>query len=244
LTLNRPEKRNALDTDLCRSLIQAVHDAASDRAVGAILLDAAGKDFCSGMDLNEALGTDVEHTLALHQGLFSVGVGLGKPLVAAVQGAALAGGLGLALNAHVVVGAADSRYGLTERRIGLWPYFIFPVVAAAVGERKATELALTSRIVGAEEARAIGLVDIVVASESLSESARELALDLAMGSAEAVSDGLAFVAQRRERRPDATAAAFRKRAIESADYREGVLAFLEKRKPRWPSHGTKETVKA
>src|SRR5512138_74874 len=137
LTLNRPQKRNALDSELCRSLIQAVHEAASDRAIGAILLDAAGKDFCSGMDLNEALETDVDHTLSLHQALFSIGSGAGKPIVAAVQGAAVAGGLGLALNAHVVIGAGDSRYGLTERRIGLWPYVIFPVVAAAVGERKA-----------------------------------------------------------------------------------------------------------
>ncbi len=128
--------------------LEAVREAASDRAVGAILLDANGKDFCSGMDLQEALETDPDEMLSLHQELFSIGARLRKPMVSAVQGAALAGGLGLALNAHMVVASADARFGLTEVRVGLWPYVIFPVVAAAVGERKATELALTARIVG------------------------------------------------------------------------------------------------
>ena len=161
LTLNRPDKRNALDVALCRSLLDAVREAASDRTVGAILLDANGKDFCSGMDLTEALETDPDEMLPLHQELFSIGARLRKPMVSAVQGAALAGGLGLALNAHIVVASADARFGLTEVRVGLWPYVIFPVVAAAVGARKATELALTARILDVEEARRIGIVDFV-----------------------------------------------------------------------------------
>src|SRR5512135_1712144 len=88
LTLNRPDKRNALDAALCRSLLDAVREAASDRAVGAILLDSNGKDFCSGMDLSEALETDLDAMLSLHQELFSVGARLRKPMVSAVQGAA------------------------------------------------------------------------------------------------------------------------------------------------------------
>ncbi len=235
LTLNRPHKRNALDMALCFSLLDAVREAASDRAVGAILLDAAGKDFCSGMDLSEALGPEADGMLSLHQDLFSIGAGLPKPMVAAVQGAALAGGLGLALNAHVVVASTDARFGLTELRVGIWPYVIFQSVAAAVGERKATELALTARIFGAEEACRIGIVDITAEPGRLHEEARRIALAMALGSAEAIGDGLSFVRHAGTPGLDGTAAAFRKKAWNSPDFREGVLAFLEKRKPVWPS---------
>ena len=239
LTLNRPERRNALDMALCRSLVQAVAEAASDSAVGALLLDASGKDFCAGMDLKEVLEAKPSELLTLHRELFSFGSRLRKPVVAAVHGAALGGGLGLVLNAHVVIARSDARFGLTETRIGLWPYVIFPVVAAATGARKATELALTARVVEADEARRIGIVDLIVEPEKLSEEARRIALDMADGSAEAIGDGLAFVQQVRGLEPEATvkaAVAFRERSLSSADFREGVLAFREKRNPVWPSH--------
>lgn len=228
LTLNRPEKRNALDVALCRSLLDAIREAAADRAVGAILLDAEGKDFCSGMDLSEALETDLDAMLALHQELFAIGAGLRKPMVSAVQGAALAGGLGLALNAHIVVASAGARFGLTEVRIGLWPYMIFPVVAAAVGARKATELALTARVVDAEEACRIGIVDVVVEPGTLDERAERIALDLANGSAAAIEQGLSFVQQivgLDQVSVAKLAARFRREAHASADFRERVLGF-------------------
>ena len=241
LTLNRPDKRNALDAALCRSLIEAVREAASDRTVGAILLDAEGKDFCSGMDLAEALETDQDEMLSLHQELFSIGGELRKPMLAAVQGAALAVGLGLALGAHIVAASTGARFGLTEVRIGLWPYVIFPVVAAAVGERKATELALTARIVDLEEACRIGIVDVVVERGALSEQAERIASEMADGSATAVEQGLSFLQQVVGLDPAAAAKLalkFRREAHASADFREGVLAFRRKRKPEWPSHAS------
>jgi len=241
LTLNRPEKCNALDAALCRSLLDAIREAASDGAVGVILLDANGNNFCSGMDLTDAFETDADDLLSLHQELFSIGARLRKPMVSAVQGAALAGGLGLALNAHVVVASADARFGLTEIRVGLWPYVIFPVVAAAVGERKATELALTARIVDLEEACRIGIVDVVVERGALQEQAERIALEMADGSATAVEQGLTFVRQVVGLDPAAAAKLalkFRREAHASADFREGVLAFRRKRKPEWPSHAS------
>lgn len=239
LTLNRPDKRNALDVALCRSLLDAVREAASVRTVGAILLDANGKDFCSGMDLTEALEADSDQMLPLHQELFSIGAQLWKPMVAAVQGAAVAGGLGLALNAHIVVASSDASFGLPEVRIGLWPYVIMPVVAAATGLRKATEMALTARMVDANEACRIGIVDVVVEPGALRERAERIALDLADGSVSAIEHGLSFGQQ--VLGLDSTAAAklarrFRRGAHASADFREGILAFRQKRKPEWPSH--------
>ena len=228
LTLNRPGKRNALDVALCRSLVDALREAASDPAVGAILLDAKGKDFCSGMDLAEALEADPDEMLPLHQELFSIGAQLRKPMVAVVQGAAVGGGLGLALNAHIVVASSVARFGLPEVRIGLWPYVIFPVVAAATGERKATELALTARIVDSEEACRIGIVDVLVEPEALDARAARIALELAERSATVIEQGLSFVQQFVGLDPVAAAklaGKFRREAHDSADFREGVLAF-------------------
>jgi methylglutaconyl-CoA hydratase len=228
LTLNRPDKRNALDVALCRSLVEAVREAASDPTVGAILLNAAGKDFCSGMDLAEALEANPDEMLAVHQELFSMGARLRKPMLAAVQGAAVAGGLGLALNAHIVAASSGARFGLPEVRIGLWPYVIMPVVAAATGFRKATELALTARIVHAEEACRMGIVDMVVEPDALNEQAERMALELAERSATVMEQGLSFMQQIAGLDPVSAAqlaGRFRREAHDSADFREGVLAF-------------------
>lgn len=239
LTLNRPEKRNALNVELCRALVRAVAKANEDTSVGAILLDGEGRDFCSGMDLGEVLEADQDVLLPLHSEMFSMGSRLRKPLVAAVHGSVLAGGLGLALNAHVVCAASDARFGLTEVRIGLWPCVIFSTIMGAVGKRKAVELALTARILGAEEAKNLGLVDIVAPPTEIASQARQLAIDLAEGSAAAVTDGLLFVERLNGLSADSErnlAMEHRRRSFASADFREGVAAFRAKRKPVWPSH--------
>jgi enoyl-CoA hydratase/carnithine racemase len=239
LTLNRPEKRNALSVELCRTLVQALGKANEDASVGAILIDGEGRDFCAGLDLGEVLEADQDVLLPLHTELFTFGSRLRKPLVAAVHGSVLAGGLGVAMNAHVVCATSEARFGLTETKIGLWPYVILPVVMDAVGKRKAVELALTARIFGAEEARNIGLVDVVVPQAELAGQSRQLAADLAGSSAAAIADGLQYVKRMAgltaEDERD-LAIEYRRRSFASADFREGVAAFREKRKPAWPSH--------
>ena len=242
LTLNRPEKRNALNIELCRALVQAVGNANEDSSVGGILLDGGGRDFCAGMDLGEVLEADQSILLPLHSEMFSMRSRLRKPLVAAVHGWVLAGGLGLALNAHVVCASPDARFGLTETKIGLWPCVIFPAVMSAVGKRKAVELALTARIFGVEEARDMGLVDVVAPPAELAARARQLATDLAESSAAAIADGLLFVERLHGLSSEGErvlAIEHRQRSFASADFREGVAAFLQKRKPVWPSHSTR-----
>ncbi|MGA2119855.1 MAG: enoyl-CoA hydratase/isomerase family protein [Bryobacteraceae bacterium] len=240
LTLNRPEARNALDSQLCELLLKALEEANSDAAAGSILLDAAGSAFCAGMDLKESGALDSASLPPLHVGLFSFGRNLTKPMVAAVQGPALGGGTGLALNAHIVIAAGDSRFGLTETRIGLWPYAIFPVVAEAVGTRKATELAITGRIISAAEAAALGMVDeVVVPAERLADRAMELASQLARGSGEALAAGLGFLRDTQGLPLEQIRRLAAKRRLEAqrtADFREGVEAFRQKREPVWPSH--------
>jgi len=239
ITLNRPEARNALDSALCSALLAALAEANADRAIGAILLDAAGSAFCAGMDLKEPGVFDTASLAPLHVGLFSFGEDLTKPMLAAVHGPALGGGTGLALNAHFVLAADSARFGLTETRIGLWPYAIFPVVEAAVGRRKAAQLAITGRVIDAAEAARLGIADEVVPAASLEARALECAGQLARSSAEAVAGGLRFLRDTGGLPPAEVrrlAAERRLEAQRSADFREGIEAFRQKREPLWPSH--------
>jgi enoyl-CoA hydratase/carnithine racemase len=238
VALNRPEKRNALNSELCRELVAVLHDADADPAVGAILLTGNGKVFCAGMDLTEVL-TPVSHDLGrIHERLFTVYARLTKPLVMAVQGAALAGGTGLVANAHVVIAAEDATFGLTEIRLGLWPFFIFASMERAVGERRTIELSLTGRIFPAAEALAYGLVHHVVPAAEVPGRSREIAGALAVASPTAVQMGLHFVKEIRGRGWEVAgeiAARDRAAVFQSDDFREGIQAFREKRQPKWPS---------
>ena len=143
ITLNRPEKRNALNLELCRQLVEAFEKADNDRYIGAIVLNANGPAFCAGMDLKETIDVDQVQLAGIHERLFTTIHRTRTPIIAAVHGAALAGGTGLAANAHIVIAKDDARFGLTEIRIGLWPVLIFRSIDHAIGERRTVELSLT-----------------------------------------------------------------------------------------------------
>jgi enoyl-CoA hydratase/carnithine racemase len=163
IALNRPARRNALNADLCSQLVEAFDQAEADNWVGAILLTGNGPAFCAGMDLHEVLDSNTLQLTELHERLFTTINRIRKPVVAAVHGPALAGGMGLAANAHIVVASPDARFGLTEIRLGLWPVLVFRACELAMGERRTTELSLTGRIFEAEEAMRCGLVTEITA---------------------------------------------------------------------------------
>jgi enoyl-CoA hydratase/carnithine racemase len=239
LTLNRPGRRNALDAALCHALVRALEDAAGDPAIGAILLTANGKAFCAGMDLAEIeLVSDVAEINALHERLFTIGARLAKPLIAGVHGAALAGGTGLVANCHIVVTAPEASFGLTEIRLGLWPFLIYRVVAGALGERRTLELSLTGRIFLGAEARELGLAHEV--AEDAAGRALEIARAVAGFSPTALQSGMAFVQRQRglgSLEGGAIAREVRNQVFAGEDFQEGIRAFREKRTPRWPSLG-------
>lgn len=236
LFLNRPDKRNALNAELCRMLVDALEEADRDPCIGAILLAGRGKSFCAGMDLSEVGAGDSEELAEAHERLFTVGSRLGKPLIAAVHGAALGGGTGLVANCHIAIAAEDATFGLTEIRLGLWPFLVYRAVAMGLGERRTVELALTGRIFGGREAVEIGLAHEVTAE--LEKRGVAVAESLAAFSPTAIRSGLLFVQETRGtdwQTAGAIARRVRNEVFQSGDFQEGIRAFREKRAPKWPS---------
>lgn len=236
IALNRPEKRNALDLALCRELVKSLDDAETEQSAGVILLTGNGPAFCAGMDIKESLEVDQVQLAGIHERLFTTIQRIRKPVVAAVQGAALAGGTGLAANAHIVIAHPDARFGLTEVRIGLWPVLIFRAVEHAMGERRTIELSLTGREFKAAEAHEYGLVT-EISADPLAR-AMEIATRISGYSPIAIGVGLDYTHQIRGRdweHAGRIGKVSRDRLLNNADYREGVRAFMEKRMPVWPS---------
>jgi methylglutaconyl-CoA hydratase len=168
LTLDRPEKRNALDSATVEGLRAGLERASLDAEVRVVAIRGAGQDFCAGADLAELLASrelpaaeNEAHALRLGE-LFLAMRRLDKPVVALVQGRALAGGCGLATACDLVVAADSASFGYPEVQRGFVPAMVLTLLRRQVGEKVAFDLAATSRLVGAEEAQALGLVSRVV----------------------------------------------------------------------------------
>lgn len=168
-----------------------------------------------------------------HERLFTAGARITTPLLAAVEGPALGGGTGLVANCHIVVASEGATFGLTEIRLGLWPFLVYRPVEDAVGERRALELALTGRVFSAREAVEWGLVHEI--SPHPEARAAGLAQAIADASPSAVQNGMAFVREIKGtdwQEAARTARRVRGKVFESAEFREGIRAFLEKRAPK------------
>lgn len=238
LTLNRPDKRNALNEELSFGIVGALEAVQHDSSIGAVLLTSTGNVFCAGMDLDEAAAPDAPTRTAIHEKLFTFFNWSRKPVIAAVQGPALGGGVGVVANAHIVLAAQGVTFGLTEIRLGIWPFLIYRAVVAAVGERRALELSLTGRIFDVHQAVQFGLVHESAPAFELEDRAEAVAHQIANSSLEAIARGMTFATQSRELDLPAAlklALETRSHAFQSPDFREGIRAFREKRAPIWPS---------
>jgi methylglutaconyl-CoA hydratase len=244
VTLNRPERHNAFDDVLIRELSEALVKMETERDVRVVVLSSTGKSFCAGADLNwmrKAAAYSAEETrrdAAELAGMLRLLNDLKKPTVARVQGPAYGGGLGLVAACDIAIATFDAQFALTEVKLGIIPAVISPYVIGAIGERKARRYMLTAERFSAAEAYRIGLVHEIVPGEAeLDEAVGEIvdALlangPLALGECKALIKAVANRPIDQEVIDDTAKRIARVRA--SDEGREGMAAFLEKRKPSW-----------
>jgi methylglutaconyl-CoA hydratase len=241
ITLNRPARRNAMTPEMQMELIAAFEETATSLC-RVVVLTGAGDAFCSGLDLAALEATqgetaadsraDAERIARLFLSLYE----LPMPTIAAVHGAAIAGGSGLAFICDFTLAAPNAKFGFTEVRIGFVPALVSAFLALQLGDKRSRDLLLTGRIFDAEEALRLGLVNEIVPREDLATRVHTLAETLIANSPQSLAATKRLIAEQYKTWLDAAIVA----AIESStqareftDFREGVAAFLEKRKPVW-----------
>jgi methylglutaconyl-CoA hydratase len=243
IILNRSDKRNAISYDLIRELTAAFDEVAKSSAL-VLILTGAGKAFCSGMDLENLkvlIGRTPEQNVEDSQTmakLFRMLYDFPKPTIAAVNGAAIAGGTGLATLCDFTMAVPEAKFGYTEVRIGFVPAIVSTFLLRQVGEKVARDLLLTGRLFDAAEALRIGLVTEIVPAENLLKRAAELAAQLMENSPASLLYTKRLLSEAARAELDAQiSAAIRENAgiRATSDFREGISAFLEKRKPKWSS---------
>ena len=237
LTLNRPDKRNALDTTMIEALLQRLEEAELDAEVRVVALRGAGKDFCAGADLQELLDSadrpaeENARSAARLGEIFLRMRALPKPVVAVVHGRALAGGCGLASACDLIVARADAQLGYPEIRRGFVPAMVMTMLRRTTTEKIAFELVATGRILSAEEARAVGLVTRVVPEATFEAEIADLLSTLASASGSALAlikrqlyelEGRSF-AEGVQLGAEVNAL-----ARSSPDFRRAVAAFLDR----------------
>jgi methylglutaconyl-CoA hydratase len=241
ITLNRAEKRNAISFALVDELLAAL-DEIERSSAQVVILTGAGKAFCAGLDLDELknlLGKTPDENVkdSARMGLiFRRIYDFPLPTIAAVNGAALAGGTGFATMCDFTLAVPEAKFGYTEVRIGFVPAIVSSMLVWQVGHKIARDLLLTGRMFDAAEAHRYGLVNEVVEPERLMARARELAAQLmenspsSMRATKRLING--FIARQLDQQID-QAVQDNARIRTTADFREGITSFLEKRKPRW-----------
>ena len=241
ITLNRPERRNAVGPNTLRELLAALDAAKRDTAVHVVVLTGAGdKAFSAGANLSDMSAEATESTRHDERGLFVdlflAMEKLGKPILGGINGHALAGGFGLALSCDILVAADTAQFGTPEIRVGLWPMMIMSVVMRDLGRKRAMQLFMNGERIDAQTALQWGIVNRVVPAADVQREtaawARELArwspLIMRLGrDAFYAIDGLDMEAQLHYLQSQLTALSL------SDDFREGVTAFLQKREPHF-----------
>lgn len=242
LTLNRPDKRNALNPAMIAELTRALESAAADPSCGVVLLAAVGEAFCAGMDLAH-LESLAEKSVEEHQSdseqiarLLRTLYDLPKPTIAAVNGPAIAGGMGLATVCDFTLAIPEAKFGYTEVKIGFVPAIVSAFLRVQVGDKHVRDLLLTGRLIKAQEACDLGLVTRVIPDRDLLHEARILAHKLLGNSPQAMQATKRLLSSHAHAALDAEIAAAIEANVQARstdDFKEGIRAFLEKRKPIW-----------
>jgi len=236
VTLNQPDKRNPIGLDTCGEMVHALRALRGAEAVRVIVLTGAGAVFSAGGDLSAMSGGASGGRVASLVELFTTMHDLGKPVIAMVNGPALAGGMGLMVACDLVIAADSAVFGTTEIAVGLWPMMITAEITRSIGRKITLEMMLTGRKLTAAEALAHGLVNRVVTAAELEGETLKLALSLAEKSPAAIDLGLKafYRSQDMQFEPQLRfLQAELARVLSLEDAAEGITAFLQKRAPVW-----------
>jgi enoyl-CoA hydratase/carnithine racemase len=239
ITMNRPQRRNALSLAHMQELIACLQEIGADRQVGAVILRGAGPAFCAGHDLSEMTGRAPEfyrHLFDVCTALMETIQSIPQPVIAQVHGVATAAGCQLAATCDLVVAASSASFATPGVKIGLFCSTPMVALSRVVPARQALEMLLTGDPLSAQAAREAGLVNRVVPADELATAARALAEQILAASATVVGIGKqAFYRQLSMPQPQAYAYAKEVMAFNAtlADAQEGMCAFLEKRAPQW-----------
>lgn len=241
IALTVPEKRNAISARMISDLLNALDQVESSSA-RVLIITGSGKAFCAGMDLDElqqiahqTLQKNLEDARRVSKTFYRL-YSFPKPVIAAVNGAAIAGGCGIATLCDFTLAVPEAKFGYSEVKLGFMPALVAVFLRRQIVEKHARDLLLTGRIIEAEEALRIGLISEVVPAESLMDRARALAASLIAASPTAVARTKKFILDLDQHavRSELEAAIEANADIRSTpDFHEGVSAFLEKRPPKW-----------
>jgi methylglutaconyl-CoA hydratase len=242
LTLNRPEHRNAMTPAMQTELIAALESAGESASTRVLVLTGAGDCFCAGLDLHALQAMQSKQPMELADDahriarIFRTLYELPLPTIAQVNGHAIAGGTGLATMCDFTLAVPSAKFGYTETKIGFVPAIVSAYLMLQIGDKRARDLLLTGRLFSAAEAHALGLVSEVVAPEELPARVHALAHTLAANSPTSLRATKRLLAEQNRHWLDkALELALKANAAarETDDFREGIAAFLEKRKPVW-----------
>ena len=239
ITINRGEKRNAINRDVIAGISDGFRAAQSHPSARAIVLTGVGeKAFCAGADLEpgSALTFDVAHPSSPYANLLRLVAACPLPSIARVNGACLAGGVGLMCMTDLAIAADHVQFGLPEVRIGLFPFQVLSLLKDQVGPRILREYALTGKTFSAHEAKAVGLVNHVVPAAQLDEKLNEILADLGANSPSAIRRGK-YALRAVESMNFEQALSFCESQLalmaQTEDAKEGIASFNDKRRPRW-----------
>jgi len=236
LTLNRPERRNALTIELMNELATAVENAGADPAQRILILRGAGKAFCTGLDLQEAAVKDPHHTAKAAANLFLVLSETRLVTIAVVHGAAVAGGAGIMSACDFVIAAERTKIGYPEVRRGLVAGLVMTFLRRQLRERDLREILLASELFEADRAREIGLVNRIVPVGELETETQKIVASVLQGAPSAISNSKRLLEElwsTSVREDIERALKHHLEARESPEAKEGVAAYNEKRPPNW-----------
>jgi methylglutaconyl-CoA hydratase len=237
LTLNRPERRNALTIELLTELTAAIKMASDEPQKRVLILRGAGAAFCTGMDLKEAADHSKAHATAEMVANALIAISQSRLVtIAAVHGAAVAGGAGVMSACDFIVAAQGTKMGYPEVRRGLVAGLVMTFLRRQVGERNIRELLLGSELIDADQAKRIGLVNRVVAQDELMIEAQRFAQSVLQGAPGALTQTKRLVEELWSSSVSEdiqVALKYHMQAREAEEAREGIAAFNEKRKPKW-----------